>query len=375
MAESSTHSPARGTGSWLVAVGTYTRPMPHVHGIGRGIHLLRFDAGTATLRELQVDSHGVNPSYLCHSASLDLLYGVSEQEVGASIDVYAVDDAATLRHLLNVPTPGASPCHISLTPAADRLFVSNYGSGELLSYRLDGQGLPSAPPDIIVRHGSGPRSDRQASPHVHCAQPTPSGDAVYLCDLGTDSVARHALRGAALDLLPDLQVQIGPGSGPRHLRLNPAGTRAFVLNELSNSVSVVQLPTARDPHAHALARIGTLPADWQNANSASALCLHPSGRWLYATNRGHDSIAGFRLLESAPWLEPIGLWPAGGRTPRDAAITPDGGFLLVASQDEHRISCLRIDPDSGQLQPAGVPFAISSPACVLPLLRKGTPRP
>jgi 6-phosphogluconolactonase len=204
--------------------------MPHVHGIGRGIHLLRFDAGTATLRELQVDSHGVNPSYLCHSASLDLLYGVSEQEVGASIDVYAVDDAATLRHLLNVPTPGASPCHISLTPAADRLFVSNYGSGELLSYRLDGQGLPSAPPDIIVRHGSGPRSDRQASPHVHCAQPTPSGDAVYLCDLGTDSVARHALRGAALDLLPDLQVQIGPGSGPRHLRLNPAGTRAFVLN-------------------------------------------------------------------------------------------------------------------------------------------------
>ncbi len=104
MAESNTHSPARGTRNWLIAVGTYTRPMPHVHGKGRGIHLLSFDSATAALRELRVHSHSVNPSYLCHSASLGLLYGVSEQEEGASIDVYAVDDAATLRHLLNVPT-------------------------------------------------------------------------------------------------------------------------------------------------------------------------------------------------------------------------------------------------------------------------------
>lgn len=375
MAESHTHSPARAGDSCLIAVGTYTRPMPHVHGIGRGVHLLRFDGATAALRELRVHSHSVNPSYLCHSASHGLLYSVSELDEGASLDVYAVDDAAKLRHLLNVPTPGASPCHISLAPAADRLYVSNYGSGELLSYRLDGQGLPLSPPDIIVRHGSGPRSDRQAGPHVHCAQPSPSGDAVYLCDLGTDSVARHALRGGVLDMLPDLQLQTGPGSGPRHLRLNPAGTRAFVLNELSNSVTAIQLPTASDPHALALAQFRTLPADWHHANSASALCLHPNGRWLYATNRGHDSIVGFRILECAPWLEPMGWWPAGGRTPRDAAITPDGGFLLVASQDEHRISCLRIDPDSGRLQSAGMPFTIPSPACVLPLLQKGTPKP
>lgn len=369
MAEPNAQPQASEANNCLLAVGTYTRPMPHVHGIGRGIHLLRFDAATASLHELQVHSHGVNPSYLCHSARDGLLYSVNEQEAGASIDVYALGRDDSLRHLRKVSTPGASPCHISLNLAANHLYVSNYGSGELLCYQLDQQGLPASAPTIIVRHGSGLRRDRQTGPHVHCALPSPTGDGVYLCDLGTDTIARHPIRNSTLDLTADLLIQAEPGSGPRHLLLDRTGTRAFVLNELSNSVTTLRLPTKGDTRAQTLARVRTLPAAWLGPNTASALCLDPDGRWLYATNRGHDSIVGFRVLDQAPWLAPIGWWPAGGHTPRDAAITPDGTFLFVASQDDHRISCFRIDSGNGQLMRAGTPFAISSPACLLPLLQ------
>lgn len=142
MAEKNLHPKTLATASCLIAVGTYTQPMPHVHGIGLGIHLLRFDAATATLRELLVSRRSRNPSYFCHSARHGLLYSVSELDEEPSLDVYAIDDAATLRHLCNVPTPGASPCHVSLNPAANHLYISNYGSGELLCYRLDERGLP-----------------------------------------------------------------------------------------------------------------------------------------------------------------------------------------------------------------------------------------
>jgi len=372
VAEKNLHPKTLATASCLIAVGTYTQPMPHVHGIGLGIHLLRFDAATATLRELLVSRRSRNPSYFCHSARHGLLYSVSELDEEPSLDVYAIDDAATLRHLCNVPTPGASPCHVSLNPAANHLYISNYGSGELLCYRLDERGLPLPEPTIIVRHGAGPRRDRQSGPHMHCALPSPAGDSVYCCDLGTDTLARHAVRGSDLALTPDLLIQAEPGSGPRHFQLDRPGAHVFVLNELSNSATMHKLPTDDDASPHALAHVSTLPPGWHGSNTAAALRLHPNGRWLYASNRGHDSIAGFRVLDRAPWLEPMGWWPAGGRTPRDAAITPDGAYLLVASQDEHCISCYLIDPDDGQLHVAGTPYAIASPACLLPLFQTET---
>lgn len=346
----------------MLAVGTYTQAMPHVQGCGLGIHLLAFEAATASFRSLQVVSGPINPSYLC--AATGRLYSVSEQDRDATLDLYAIEAGATaLRPIGQIAMPGAAPCHVSINLAARQLYVSNYGSGELLCYALDADGLPRAAPQIIARRGAGPRADRQDGPHVHYAAPSGDGTRVYLCDLGTDTIACHRVRPAGLDPAPVWELRARPGAGPRHLALTADGARAAVVEELSNTVAIHAL----DEPTGELARASTLPRGWHGANTASAVRLHPNGEWLYAANRGHDSVATYRLHHAAPWLDLVGFIGVGGRAPRDIALTPDGAFLLAASQDDHFIRALRIDPSTGLAQAQGDPHPLTSPACLCPL--------
>jgi 6-phosphogluconolactonase len=351
--------------SCLLAVGTYTEVMPHVQGSGLGIHLLEFDGATASFHERQVLRDALtNPSYLC--AAPGLLYSVCEKGQDAALSVFAIaSNGESLKQLGRYEAPGADPCHVSINPVAQQLYVSNYSSGELMCYALDSKGLPDGAPQVIARQGAGPRSDRQGKPHVHCAAPSPDGSRVYLCDLGTDTVACHHVQSDKLESEPRQSLQSLPGSGPRHLVLTADGAQALVVEELSNTVTLYALGES----AQALCRVSTLPPGWQGANTASALRLHPNGQLLYAANRGHDSIAAYRLHRSAPWLEPLGFIPVGGRTPRDMVLTPDGAFLLVASQDDHFIRALQLDLQTGlpQEQAQGQPFRLHSPACLCPL--------
>ena len=250
-----------------------------------------------------------------------------------------------------------------MNPVARQLYVSNYSSGELLCYALDDKGLPAGEPQALRRQGSGPRADRQDGPHAHFAMPDAAGAHVYLCDLGTDAIVRHRVQADGLAPEPDWTLRARPGSGPRHLVL--AGALIVAVNELSNTLSVYgQAEDARTPPRE-LAHASTLPPGWTGASYRGAR-LHPNGRLLMVSNRGHDSIAAFRLRRDAPWLEPLGHFPAGGRTPRDIAFTPDGAFLLIASQDDHLIRALRIDPVTGMPERAGASFALRSPVSLCP---------
>lgn len=349
-------------GSCLLAVGTYTEMLPHVQGRGRGIHLLAFDGATASFHERQLLAGPVNPSYLC--AAADRLYGVCERERDASLEVYAIEaGGAALRPLGRVALPGAAPCHVSVNLPARQLYVSNYGSGELLCYALDAGGMPQGTPQVIARRGAGPRADRQEGPHLHYAAATGDGARVYLCDLGTDTIACHRVRPDGLAPMPERELRARPGAGPRHLALTADGTLAAVVEELSNTVAVYAL----DEPPGERARASTLPRNWRGASAASAIRLHPAGELLYAANRGHDSVAVYRLRRAAPWLEPVGFIDVGGRAPRDIALTPDGAFLLVASQDDHFIRAWRIDPATGMAHAQGEPYPLASPACLCPL--------
>ncbi len=349
-------------GSCLLAVGTYTESLPHVQGRGLGIHLLAFDGATATLHERQALSGPVNPSYLCAAAGR--LYSVSEQERDAALEIFAIEGGgAALRAIGRIAIPGSAPCHVSVNLAARQLYVSNYGSGELLCYALDGNGLPLGAPQVIARRGAGPRADRQERPHVHYASPSPDGTRVYLCDLGTDTIACHRVQTDGLAPTPLRELRTRPGAGPRHLALTQDGLLAAVVEELSNTVALYAL----DEPARELARASTLPRGWRGENTASAVRLHPNGEWLYAANRGHDSVAVYRLRRSAPWLDLAGFIAVGGRAPRDIALTPDGTFLLVASQDDHFIRALRLDPATGLARALGEPHPLASPACLCPL--------
>lgn len=347
----------------LLAVGTYTEPMPHVNGQGSGIHLLRFDGDAGRFGAETVTGGRRNPTYLAASATGDRLYAVCEIDAAAqpTMEAYAVDPAAlTLTHLASVPIAGGWPCHVSLNEPAGHLYISNYESGSFVVMALDAAGCPTGAADLIQRQGSGPRADRQEAPHGHCALPSPDGRYLFLCDLGTDAIARHPIADGRVAAEPDLTIAAPPGAGPRHIAFSPSGRSLLAIHELSSTIT---LHGADDP-ARILAEISTLPPEWSGASSCAAIRVHPSGQFVYASNRGHDSVFAARLDEAAGTLQPIGTMPSGGRTPRDIAITPDGRFLLAASQDEHRITVFAIDPATGVLTATGHDHRLNSPVCL-----------
>jgi len=347
----------------LLAIGTYTERLPHVDGQGEGIHLVRFHPGEGAFGAQTAIGGLRNPTYLAASASGDRLYAVCEIDAaeGPTLETYAVDpEALTLHHLASTAIDGAFPCHVSVNMAAGHLAIANYGSGNFTVVALDAAGCPTGTPDLIQRYGSGPRADRQEGPHAHCALPSPDGRHLFLVDLGTDAIARHPIQGNKVSATPDLTISAAPGSGPRHIAFSPSGRSLLAVHELASTVT---LHGTDDPRSR-LAEVSTLPQDWHGESTCAAIRVHPGGRFVYASNRGHDSIFAAQLDEAAGTLRPLGTWPAGGQTPRDIALSPDGAFLLAASQDEHGVQVFAVDPATGALTPTEHRLSLKSPVCL-----------
>jgi 6-phosphogluconolactonase len=354
-------------GTLSLAVGTYTRRMPHVDGKGQGIYLLSFDPATGRLQERAVQQ-AVNSSYLTVSADGSRLYAVREvdPEDGPGISTYALDaGAASLELLHDAATPGGWPCHVSVDEQRRLLLASNYLSGEVIAFALDSNGVPAGDAVVLSRTGTGPNAQRQEGPHAHCAMASPDGRHLYLADLGVDAVVRHPLHSADGNLLPspdaDLQLAAAPGAGPRHLAFNASGTYLLVNYELSNTVRLYRVG---NDGVTLVSEVSSLPDDFNGESGAGGMRLHPSGKFVYVGNRGHDSIFAARVDEANGTLTPIGTWPLGGRTPRDLAVSPDGKYLLAASQDDGFIRVFTIDPQTGELGFTGHDYAIPTPVCI-----------
>lgn len=359
--------------SVTLAVGTYTEQMPHVDGKGKGIYLLRFTPATGHLEEIAVAT-AINPSYLAVSADRRRLYAVREVEAqdGPGIATYSLDAGkGTLALLSDLPTPGGCPCHVSVDDDLSMLLVSNYVGGEVLAYALNDARIPSGDPIILRREGTGPNAARQEGPHAHCALVSPDRRHVYLSDLGVDGVVRHALTDGETEspvhANADLMLVAEPGAGPRHLVFTREAHHLLINYELSSTIRMYEL---RNGEASLVSEISTLPVDFDGVSSAGGIRLHPSGKYVYVGNRGHDSIFVARVHENgvhggAGRLTPIGTWPVGGRTPRDLAVSPDGRYLLAAAQDDAAIHLFTIDEDNGALTAIGQPYPIPSAACLL----------
>jgi 6-phosphogluconolactonase len=351
------------TASATLAVGTYTQKMPHVDGKGRGIYLLRFDPSTGRLSELAVEE-AVNPSYLTLSADRRRLYAVREldAEHKPGVSTYELDAAnATLKLLHDTPTQGVWPCHVSVDNEQSLLLISNYLTGEVLSYSLDANGVPSGGPVVLTRDGTGPNRDRQDGPHAHCARVSADGRHIYLADLGVDAIVRHPLNGANVNPVADLTVKAAPGAGPRHLLFTDSGAYLLANYEMSSTVRMYRLD---GDDVSLVSEVSSLPQGFGGNSGAGGMRLHPSGRFVYVGNRGHDSIFGARVDETAGTLTPIGTWSLGGRTPRDLAVSPDGRHLLAASQDEAFIRVFSIDTQTGELAFTGHDYPIPSAVCL-----------
>jgi 6-phosphogluconolactonase len=347
-----------------IIVGSYTEPMPHVMGRGEGISVLRVDGRTGTISPVAAFAGLRNPTYLALSRNGRALYAVEEldERDGAGAAVLDFDVATSRLSLLaRMSVNGDAPCHIALDNADSRLFIGNYGSGNFVTYALGADAQPSGKFFDIRRSGSGPNPDRQLGPHVHQIVPTPGGRHVLVCDAGTDEIARHSLSGGLIDPHPDHVTRASGGSLPRHLVFSKDGTQAFVLHELS--CSIASYAYGEDGLTF-LGEVSTLPPRFEGQSYAAAIKLHPGGRFLYASNRGHDSIVAYAVGVGGA-LTPVGWHGTRGNTPRDFAIDPAGRYLVAANQDTHSLAVFRIDLQTGALEPVGETYDIGSPVCVL----------
>lgn len=305
-----------------------------------------------------------NPSYIAYSEKKGRVYMVSETKTFQGRDGGAVAcclwDGVEPRLSGIQPTFGADPCHLILDDREACVLVANYGSGTCSVFPLDEQG-ELLPCSQVIRHqGRGKDPLRQEGPHVHCVRQHPAGGCAALCDLGLDRVSLYAYRDASLLEPPLQEVPLPEQSGPRHLVWRHDGRSAYVVNELSNTVAVLR----EENHEWRLTQlISTLPPDFKGESACAAVKFSPDERFLYVSNRGHDSICCFEL-DGLGRLRPVETVSSQGRTPRDLALDASGRYLLAANQESDCISVFSRNPENGRLTFTGFRAELRQPVCI-----------
>ena len=339
-----------------------------------GIRAFQLDPRTGVVTPAAETAAVPHPFFLAVAPDGKTLYSIWAESFGgpATGEVAAwriVDRTGTLAALGRQSTRGTASCHLATDPSGRTLLVANYSSGDVaaLPIAADGTLLPIT---AHFRHaGSSVNRDRQQEPHAHALLPAPAGPDgrsrfAYAADLGTDEIVCYRLDAAAGTLAPaePRATKVPPGSGPRHLRFSRDGRVLYAINELANTISVFGC----DPETGRLTdrqTISTLPDGVAQKTFTADLRLTPDGRHLYATNRGHDSIAGYAVAADGR-LTLVEIVPSLGKGPQNLAVTPDGGLLLCANMPGNNLAVFRVDQATGKLASVGDPTPVTSPACI-----------
>jgi 6-phosphogluconolactonase len=349
-----------------VYVGTYAGPT------NPGVHAFEFNPVTGALDQGRVVAETPNPSFLVLHPNGRFVFAVNETartgvDPGGSVSSFEIQpDTGTLRFLGSRGTRGDHPCHLAFDPTGRFLAVANYSGGSIALFACLPDGNLGGLVDFVQHEGSGPNPSRQQKPHAHGAYFDPAGRLLLVPDLGIDRVVVYALNAASnrLERPAAAALALPPGSGPRHLAFAPNGRIVYVVNELRSTVTTCAWD-ATTGAASVLQEISTLPPGFAGTSTTAEIAVHPSGRWVYASNRGHDSIAIFSVNPSSNHLTAAGHQPAGGRTPRHFAVAPSGRWLLAAHQDSNSIQVFRLDPATGALTTQGTPVRVPKPVCIL----------
>ncbi|MFI9201402.1 lactonase family protein [Streptomyces sp. NPDC053048] len=328
---------------------------------GRGLTVAEADGATGALKPVYSTDVVPNPSYLALSPGGDVLYAVSESDEGAAAAFSLADPARPEPLGAPVGVRGDGPTHLAVAGA--RLLTANYGSGSVSVLPIRTGGLLGEPSAVLPHRGSGPVSDRQAGPHAHAVVTDPSGRWVLAVDLGTDSVWTYALDPVTGDPVRHGETRLRPGSGPRHLVFHPRGDRAYILNELTPTVTLCRWDAATGTLEPA-GEVRVVPPGVETACYPSAPVVSADGRFLWAAVRGHDSIATLALDAPGDHAELRHTAGCGGHWPRDLTAHPDGTVLYAANERSGDVTWFTVDPDTGIPAPAG---SIAAPAasCVL----------
>jgi len=349
----------------LLYVGTYTT------GKSEGIYLYRFNLTSGELTHAGTARGVVNPSFLTLAPSRRYLYAVNEVDDFAgrksgAVSAFAVDQKTGDLRLLNQQASlGANPCYVDVDASGKFVLIANYTGGNVTVLPIQRDGSLGESTDTKQYQGSSVNRERQEGPHAHCIRLDPTNRFAYSCDLGTDKIMIFRFDVRSGKLLPGEPpwVQVKPGAGPRHLAFDHTGRHVFALNEMHSTITAF----ARDSEKGTLRElqtITTLPKAFAGANTGADVHVSPNGQFLFCSNRGHDSIAIFKIDPRNGPLTAIGHEPTRGLTPRNFAVDPTGAFLLVANQKSDNIVVFRLDQRTGRLSATGQVAQVPAPVCL-----------
>jgi 6-phosphogluconolactonase len=347
------------TSDHFAVFGTYT------DGDSEGIYTCSYDAKRGEVRQVDVEDAGPNPSFLAFHPDGKHFYAVNEVENGAvtALSIDRETGAVTAQNQV-VTGGGADPCYCAVDKTGSYLLVAHYTGGAVAVIPILDDGRVGEPTQIVKHEGAGPNEERQASAHPHCIRPGPQNRFVYVPDLGTDRVVIYEFDDDTGELKSAADpLSVPPGSGPRHIDFHPTDDRAYLLYELDSKL--VELD--QDPDTGALNAIdsaSTLPADFEGNNLTADIHVHGSGRYVYASNRGHNSIASFTIGEGSGGLTPIDHTSTKGEWPRNFALSPNSDHLFVENMHTNDVVTFAVDSTDGTLDPTGARTEIPSPSCL-----------
>jgi 6-phosphogluconolactonase len=350
----------------LVYVGTYTTGK----STSKGIYAFELQAPDAMLRPLGLVAETVNPSYLDIDEARRLLFAVNEVgelngEKTGGVSAFSIDRATGRLTFLNQrASKGTAPCFLRLDKSGRHALVANYGSGSIAVLPVGPDGRLGDASSVVQHTGSSVHPQRQRGPHAHCLVLDPANRFAFACDLGLDKVLIYRFDAAAGTLTPNdpAFAAVKPGAGPRAMAFRPDARFAYLGNEMQSTVTAFRY----EPQAGRLTEIqtiSTVPPDFSENNSIAEVAVHPSGRYLYVSNRGHNSIAAFAIDSDEGTLSLVTHQSTGGRTPRHFGIDPSGRFLVAGNQQSDTLVPYSIDAATGRLKAAS-PVAVPTPVYV-----------
>jgi 6-phosphogluconolactonase len=308
------------------------------------------------------------PSFLTLHPNRRFLYAVNETGGGrrgtGQVTAFAIEADGKLKQLNQQPSRGSAPCHLVVDRTGKTLLLANYGGGSVAAFPLAADGMLGASTAFIQHTGSSTNPQRQKEPHAHSINLDAANRFAVAADLGLDKVLVYRFDATKGTLEPNEppSASVKAGSGPRHFAFHPKGRNAYVINELASTVTAFEYDPAKGVLKE-LQTLSTLPKDFSGTSYTAEVQVHPSGKFLYGSNRGHDSIAVF-TIEANGSLRYVENTLTGGSTPRNFGISPDGKYLLAANQKSDNVVVFRIDSKSGRLTSTGNSLEVPSPVCV-----------
>ncbi|MEA1878911.1 MAG: lactonase family protein [Bacteroidota bacterium] len=347
-------------------IGTYAEKSDY------GILSCQLDIRESSIDILSSTSGVKNPSFLAMDPKGESLYAVSEVDDFSAdnyggVFAFRMDPVDGSLSLINsIHSGGAHPCHLTIHPSGSNLYVANYSGGNISSIQISSSGELLTDVQTIQHLGSGPNKARQDKAHAHSVNLTSGGLFLYACDLGIDQVVAYSITPQSKRLKPreSVALSMASGSGPRHMAFSQDERLAFIINELNSTITIC----SNDPETGKivpLQSVSTLPEDYKGENYCADIHVHPNKAIVYASNRGHNSIAVFKLDSESGGLNVVQYQDTKGDWPRNFAIDPEGRVLLVANQRSDNVVVFRIDKHTGLLEETNVEMAVSKPVCIL----------